>query len=78
MMMPGKSNHELLGWTPERLSTVYYDEDATVEVPAENELILFNDLKGLAIQWHPEGMDVNSEANKFVKSQLERTLFHGA
>lgn len=67
MMMPGNSKHELLGWTPEPLSKVYYDEDEQVQVQQENELLFFNDIKGLAIQWHPEGMGETSPATNYLR-----------
>ena len=74
MMMPGNTKHELIAWTPERLSKRYFDEDTMVEVPKENEFIFFNDIKGFAIQWHPEGMSEKSAANiyleRFVKDRM--------
>lgn len=75
MMFPADAAHEDIAVMPEARSKEYWDVDNVMQnVDVEREYIFFNDIKAHAIQWHPEGMDLNSEANKYVKSQLERTL----
>jgi putative glutamine amidotransferase len=63
------TNHELLAWSTNGLSTAYYGE--TMEPLAhidkatfqEPEIVFFPDIKGIAIQGHPEWANENS---KFV------------
>jgi putative glutamine amidotransferase len=84
MMCPKGTNHELLAWLPTHLSNVYWDEDRVLsreDVEVEPEFIYFTDVKGYAIQWHPEMMNENSDANKYVLSYLENslgTIVHGS
>ena len=75
------TRHELLGWTPNRLSAIYYGEhnqtpSEIVTAVQENtfkepEVVFFPDIKGLAIQGHPEWSHGESE---FVKKSLEWTV----
>jgi len=74
MMMPGSAVHELVAWSPERLSDRYFDEDSLVDVPQENEFIYYPDMKGFAVQWHPEGMSSNSTANKYLNQFMKDRL----
>lgn len=74
------TRHELLAWTPSRLSASYYGELS--HTPAEiqeaiqqntfkePEVVFFPDIKGLAIQGHPEWA---AEDSSFVKKTLEWT-----
>lgn len=75
------TNHELIAWTPKRLSSVYYSEKNSSEPHIANavfsetfkepEVVFFPEIKGLAIQGHPEWADEGSE---FVKKTLEWTV----
>jgi gamma-glutamyl-gamma-aminobutyrate hydrolase PuuD len=83
MMCPTGTNHELIAWMPQKLSDVYVDEDRLVpseEVVVEPEFVYFPDIKGFAIQWHPEMMQMDAEANQyvlnFINQKLE-TIGHG-
>lgn len=76
MVAPKEVDHELLAWSSNRLSDVYlYQNDQNhVPPPKESEFIYFPKLKGFAIQWHPEGMELNSPATKFIMKAIhERT-----
>lgn len=76
MMMPADAPHELLAWMPNPISKEYWDENTVLKaIDKEREYIYFNDIKAHAIQWHPEGMHLASEANQFVREQLKRTIY---
>ena len=61
------SEHELLGWSTEKLSKTYVNEDTALkdfyyygEQFQEPEMVYFPMLKGIAIQGHPEWANPNS------------------
>lgn len=68
--IPDQVDHELLGWSTANLSKEYiWKDDKKYEPPTgfkEPEMVVFPSIKGLAIQWHPEGMSSNSEATQFI------------
>lgn len=74
MMVPANTNHTVLAWTPELRSKEYWDESKKVDHNSEPELIIFNDVKGFAVQWHPEMMNVNCPATEYLEEQLEKHL----
>ncbi len=74
MMVPDRTNHELVAWTPAPLSDVYWDEDTPVARGIEPELIYFNDVKGFAVQWHPEMLDVQSTANQYFLNMIKERI----
>lgn len=75
MMVPTNTVHEMVAWTPTPRSNVYLDEDdSNILVEVEPEFIYFNEVKGFAIQWHPEMMGLEEDANKYVLSYIERKL----
>jgi gamma-glutamyl-gamma-aminobutyrate hydrolase PuuD len=71
-MMAGLENtaHELVAWSPSRRSTRYGYRDNQEWTPPEDwvepEFVYFSKINGYAIQWHPEGLRENSDANKYV------------
>ena len=69
MMVPAKTKHEVLGEVPGDAlrSKMYVDEDQPVEHNQEPELVWFNDVNGLAIQWHPEMMAAQEPATQYIK-----------
>jgi putative glutamine amidotransferase len=73
MMMPDGTDHELLAWSKENQSNVYYDEDKLIDVDVEPELIKFNDF-GIAVQWHPEYLSVKHSANEYLLEYLQGEL----
>lgn len=83
MMFPWETNHELLGWTPKSLSKTYdmeneldithsLSEDLKQKVLLEPEVVYFPNVKGFAIQGHPEWM---SDSAPFVKWCLNEINF---
>ena len=75
MMVPGNAKHELLAHIPSPLSKEYWDENTVLdEVDVEREYIYFNDIKAHAIQWHPEGLGIQTAANKYLHSKLKETF----
>ena len=75
MCVPKGTNHELLAWAAPKLSDVYFDEDKEVNIDIEPELIYYPDLKGLAIQWHPEMMRLNHPTQDYVYAVLKEKGF---
>lgn len=77
-MLAGLENveHELLAWSTKRLSKYYTYKDDRVWVPPidfkEPELVYFPTVKGLACQWHPEGMSDDCEATEYLYETMER------
>ena len=79
------TNHELLAWTPTRLSSVYYQEDSHPSTHVseqllegtfkEPEIVFFPTIKGLAIQGHPEWADKNSTFVAETLSLVQEFLF---
>lgn len=66
-------DHELLAWATKKHSTIYIVGNKEVEGPEkEPEMVWFPKIKGLAIQWHPEGMQRQSEATKFILNEVEQ------
>jgi putative glutamine amidotransferase len=76
MMVPpkDKTKYEMVAWMPKPLSKVYIDVDDEVSVDVEPEFIYYPNVKGFAIQWHPEGMRTNSPATKYVEAFMENKL----
>ena len=72
------TKHELIAWASKRLSSVYYGEKNVSEPHIANavfnetfkepEVVFFPEIKGLAIQGHPEWAALES---KFVQKSLE-------
>ncbi len=76
MMVPGNTNHELLGFVnpAELRSKVYWDEEKTVDHHQEPEYIYFKDIRGFAMQWHPEMMPPDCRATKYIQETMEERL----
>lgn len=78
MMHPTK-NYQLLAYSSEVLSPIHetVDEDgevAAVPVEVEPEAVWFDDIKGLAVQWHPEWMETHSDGFKYYQDLIEEFL----
>lgn len=72
MMVPGDAKHILLAHTKENLSREYWDvNEVHQKWEMEPEYFYFPEIRGHAIQWHPEGLSLQSYANKFVFNKLE-------
>ena len=75
MMNPTGTNHEVIAWTSENLSDVYFDvNNEFILQGVEPEYVYFPSIKGFAMQWHPEWMDEQSEATEFLFSHIEKEL----
>ena len=70
MMYPWGVDHVLVAQSKHMLSRHYLDVDTPVEVPCEPEFVYFPKERGIAIQWHPEYMDLECDANNFVKEKV--------
>jgi len=82
MMSPLGTKHTMLAWA-EGLSSYYYDgrnrphemyAPLKGAIRAEPEAIWFEDLYGLAVQFHPENMDSNSMGRKYFRSLLDEYI----
>jgi putative glutamine amidotransferase len=76
MMYPFDVEHEMIGWTPAKLSDHYDSEDELIEVPVEPEFVYFPECKGYAVQWHPEMLPANVLSTKYVVNRLEKDFEH--
>jgi gamma-glutamyl-gamma-aminobutyrate hydrolase PuuD len=78
MMYPFDIDHRMIAWSERRMSPHYKaypgDLDAA-KVPVEPEFVYFPQVKGIAIQWHPEFMKVDCPANLYVANKV-RELLH--
>lgn len=75
MMYPFEVDHQMLAHTP-KLSDYHTDEDRNIthKLDVEPEFVYFPKVKGFAIQWHPEAMELRSKATQFVLSQVEKKV----
>jgi putative glutamine amidotransferase len=74
MMNPAGTVHELIAVSSEILSDVHIDVVDDVPVQVEPEFIYYPELKGFAIQWHPEGMHLTSPAQAYLKNFMQEKL----
>lgn len=74
MMYPFDIKHEMLAWTKEKLSDVYYDVDQHVDVPCEPEFVYYPEVNGFAMQWHPEMMRAGEPATQYIVSEINKRL----
>lgn len=78
MMYPFDVEHDMLAWMPIRLSEVYFDVNTDVGstgVPVEPECVWFPKVRGMAVQWHPEGLNIHSQANQWLFQQLTEKIY---
>jgi gamma-glutamyl-gamma-aminobutyrate hydrolase PuuD len=66
MLYPFNIEHEMVAWCPTNLSDVHYDVDTDIPMPVEPEFVYFPQIKGFAIQWHPEMLAIEAAANQYV------------
>ena len=74
MLYPFDVEHEMVAWCPSQLSDVHYDVDTDVQIPVEPEFVYFPQIKGYAIQWHPEMMDAATPANVYVLNFINQRV----
>jgi gamma-glutamyl-gamma-aminobutyrate hydrolase PuuD len=77
-MMAGleKVYHELVAWRPGRMGAPYRYKDDQLYIPEpdwkEPEFVYFPKIHGYAIQWHPEGMGLESPATQYVLNYFKK------
>jgi gamma-glutamyl-gamma-aminobutyrate hydrolase PuuD len=74
MQYPFNVKHEMLGWTEVRSDEhIVAPEAGSVMLEVEPEYVYYPDVKGFAIQWHPEMMPTGSDATQYIfKTMMER------
>ena len=69
-----KEDYRIIGWS-ENLSDHHHDADENeMNPPVEPEIIYFPKTKFLGTQWHPEGLNKDSEPVKYCQDLLNRFL----
>jgi len=71
------TNHELLAWTPEKLSDMYIVDSSKSKLEAperEPEVVYFKDTGFLAVQYHPEYMESYERGRLYFEELLERYI----
>jgi hypothetical protein len=76
MMYPWDVKHEMLASIKPGLSTEKYEVENLITIPEEPEFVYFPEVKGYAVQWHPEYMDKHSEATQFVFQEFMKRETH--
>lgn len=78
MVATDKVDHELLAWSTQARSKEYiYQDDKLFEIPTgwvEPEFYYFPKIKAFAVQWHPEMMDDNEPATKYVMEKIHERI----
>lgn len=74
MMYPWKVKHEMLASIRTPLATRHYDVENLVVIDEEPEYVYFPEVKGFAVQWHPEGMQVESPATQYIFQTIAERL----
>lgn len=80
MMNPENTNHVVIAKTPSPLTRTYNLMKAGKETNVERlfdgdpEFVYFPDVRGFAVQWHPEMMHADAEATIYVKKYIESKL----
>jgi gamma-glutamyl-gamma-aminobutyrate hydrolase PuuD len=75
-MYPWGVPHEMLASIKQPLSTTRYEVENLVDIPEEPEFVYFPEVKGYAVQWHPEYMDAECEATQFVFNEFVKREHH--
>jgi hypothetical protein len=78
MMYPWDIEHELLAWTPKKLSSFYENgwnkPMKEMEHRVEPEIVYFPSVRGLAIQGHPEWASQSSKFVLYCNTQIIQKL----
>lgn len=76
MMFPFDVKHELIAWSKRHLSQRYIgiSSEDMAKLHAEPEIVYFPEKKFLAVQGHPEFMDVNCTFNVYVRKLVMEYL----
>ena len=74
MLYPFEVDHEMVAWSKTNLSQHYLDVNTPINMPREPEFVYFPKQRGIAIQWHPEYMEVGCAANQYVQQKVKEYL----
>ena len=78
MMNQNGTKHELIAWSTHKLSPKYIgnnsEEIAEKEIPVEPEIVFFPEVKGLAVQGHPEWLGPKSQFVQYVLKLISEKL----
>lgn len=74
MMNPFGVKHEMIAWTKEKVAKKFLDSNGDVEIPCEPEMVYFPEIKGIAIQWHPEMMGDQSDATLYIQEWMVKNV----
>lgn len=81
MMNPEGTEHELLAWSSDVRSPRHIvereNEAVNLKVDTEPEVVFFNKIKALAIQYHPEFMEFKAPAVKYSRELVSKYLIGG-
>lgn len=78
MMNPINTEHELLAWSSDVRSHVHLVEgEIDMDAEVEPEVVWFNNVKALAIQYHPEFMDFNSRGVTYARELVDKLILKG-
>jgi len=80
MLYPFDVEHKMIASSTYKLSNHYIDvnedgKDISIPMPCEPEFVWFPKEKGIAVQWHPEWMAMDTQANKFVEQKIKELCF---
>lgn len=75
MMNPFGTKHKLLAWASQVLSKFHLIEgEKNVKMEKEPEVVFFEDIKALGIQYHPEFMVASDEAVIYAKELIKEYI----
>lgn len=66
-----KNKHKLLAWADNLATKKEAQQDCPVIMPKEPEAIWYPEIKGLAVQWHPEWMAADSRGFEYFIELVE-------
>ncbi len=74
MMYPFDVKHEMLASIKQPISPEHWDADTLIKIPEEPEFVYFPEVRGFAVQWHPEMMKFPCEATDYVLKEIEKRV----
>lgn len=74
MMYPFDVKHEMLASCKIPRSKHHLDVHDFLEIKEEPEFVYFPEIRGFAIQWHPEIMSYKSNATQFIFQELVKRM----
>lgn len=74
MMYPWDVPHEMLASIKPGLAKEHFDVDNLIEIKEEPEFVYFPEVRGFAIQWHPEMMAAQEKATDFIFKEFYKRV----